>query len=622
MTTLGIVREVDINTASDDLNPIYYYRKVAHKKKLTLSSWAVLSNYSYKYKGNSSANIYSFQVSVNNYNPINIETYSSRKTGEVPNAKYEEDVMFMICMTVHWKDNPELLKQICLIDVETASDSRLITVVCENQTNLLKAFALCWKCLVLDIHIGFNDSQYDWPFIVEKAKKLGVLEWMFNHMSLKPMSLEKITKWQYQYNMINSLAYYLKECNLDNKVDLPIHCMNKYYERALKETNATMAKQMRKIAEYCIINALRMKVSNLLSASALREGILTSTISERMETESFPSAYVFPPIKGLENKRSVTGLDFASLYLSLIMTYNLSPIKLFYLENMLKHNNIPEEKGLYVKILEYLSSKQNEIKKHLVPLKERKEDMELVIGLMGKEYDSVCFDYSCFDAKQNALKVYMNTFYNTAGDSKSIFFLRELAKDVISAEQRNIKLVADFEYDEAYDNGNGISKEKYWSRIVQISMKEIGILCDEVNTFLREDNGSSYLKIAYKEVLFPVVFTGKKKYYSIRHESKPNFNKELFIRGVEIVDNSCTLHQIIKNILRKTVKDISQTNLNEIIKTAVWRSDKDNKSDLIPKPYLYQIPEPGERFKYVVVENNSLERVGDKMEYPEVARQL
>ncbi|CAG8732592.1 12355_t:CDS:1, partial [Funneliformis mosseae] len=40
--------------------------------------------------------------------------------------------------------------------------------------------------------------------------------------------------------------------------------------------------------------------------------------------------------------------------------------------------------------------------------------------------------------------VYMNTFYGTAGDSKSPFFLRALAGDVTSAGQRNIKLVADF----------------------------------------------------------------------------------------------------------------------------------------------------------------------------------
>src|ERR1700722_8355038 len=54
----------------------------------------------------------------------------------------------------------------------------------------------------------------------------------------------------------SSLAYYLRECNLDNKVDLPIHRMNKYYERASKKTNATMAKQMREVAKYCIIDAL------------------------------------------------------------------------------------------------------------------------------------------------------------------------------------------------------------------------------------------------------------------------------------------------------------------------------------------------------------------------------
>ncbi|RHZ77719.1 hypothetical protein Glove_174g60 [Diversispora epigaea] len=55
------------------------------------------------------------------------------------------------------------LKQIYRVDVE---DSRWITVVCENQTNILKAFALCWRALVPDIVISFNDSDYDWLFIV------------------------------------------------------------------------------------------------------------------------------------------------------------------------------------------------------------------------------------------------------------------------------------------------------------------------------------------------------------------------------------------------------------------------------------------------------------------------
>ena len=46
------------------------------------------------------------------------------------------------------------------------------------------------------------------------------------------------------------------------------------------------------------------------------------------------------------------------------------------------------------------------------------------------------------------------------------------------------------------------------------------------------------------------------------------------------------------------------------------------KKGLTPEPYLYEISEPGERFEYIVVKNDSSQRVGDKMEYPEVVRQL
>src|SRR4051794_27446545 len=112
--------------------------------------------------------------------------------------------------------------------------------------------------------------------------------------------------------------------------------------------------------------------------------------SQQTETGKYPGAYVFPPVKGLENRRPVTGLDFASLYLSLIITYNLSPDKIilsqehtgfqrnqklykieFLFNNNLQrawsiqHNNISKEKGLYTIVLEYLSGKRNEMKKRL-----------------------------------------------------------------------------------------------------------------------------------------------------------------------------------------------------------------------------------------------------------------
>ncbi|CAI2202102.1 15173_t:CDS:1, partial [Funneliformis geosporum] len=75
--------------------------------------------------------------------------------------------------------------------------------------------------------------------------------------------------------------------------------------------------------------AIKKKVSNLLGAEAWAQDILFSMKnSDQKASKKFPGAYVFPLERGLENKRPVTGLDFASLYPSIIMTYNLSPEKM------------------------------------------------------------------------------------------------------------------------------------------------------------------------------------------------------------------------------------------------------------------------------------------------------
>ncbi|CAI2191496.1 4852_t:CDS:2, partial [Funneliformis geosporum] len=67
-----------------------------------------------------------------------IET-QSRKLGEFAEVLDLNNNVFTIGMTLHWKDDPKSLKQICLIDVETEPDPRCITIICGNQENLLKA---------------------------------------------------------------------------------------------------------------------------------------------------------------------------------------------------------------------------------------------------------------------------------------------------------------------------------------------------------------------------------------------------------------------------------------------------------------------------------------------------
>ena len=106
----------------------------------------------------------------------------------------------MICMTIHWKNNSKPLKQICLVDIESAQDSNWITIVCGNEKNLLKAFALCWQVLAFDIELTFDGFKYNWLFVVERATQWKILDWMLTKMSVnsrKKATIDSILYWNY-----------------------------------------------------------------------------------------------------------------------------------------------------------------------------------------------------------------------------------------------------------------------------------------------------------------------------------------------------------------------------------------------------------------------------------------
>ncbi|PKK58841.1 DNA/RNA polymerase [Rhizophagus irregularis] len=482
----------------------------------------------------------------------------------------------------------------------------------------------------------------------------------------------------------SSFKFYLKLCGLESKADMPFNRLWNYYSEAKKGSSDITVRNMHEVANYCIIDALRyqelivkrnvindyrevasiayvslfdthyrangMKVRNLLGAYATKRNMLVSTICHKdKEKGKYPGAYVFPPIKGIENKRPVTGLDFVSLYFSLIMAYNLSPEKLILRREEAvnvheKGNELYEIKFPFNgRILNAWSVRHDNCseKKGLYPTKKRLEKLISTIEGKGKivpnasksKYDSLCFDYNCLNSKQFALKVYMNTFYGEAGNSNSPFFLRELAGGITSAGQYNIDLVAKFvtakgfgikygdtdslylTYPDKYYkkcdrdyNENKLSKEVYWSEMVKITMKVMDEFRNKVNAYLRIKNGTTYLKMAYEEVLFPVCFTGKKKYFGIGHEEI-----KIMWKAMDL-NNTRSIHKIVEDTFREA--SLKQWEFDQFIAMATWKPNKDNKCiqrfmGRIKEKYENKIPDPGERFSYVVMKG---ERYHDKNE--------
>lgn len=420
-------------------------------------------------------------------------------------------------------------------------------------------------------------------------------------------------------------------------------------------------------------------------------------------------------------KYPINGLDYNSLYPSLIMTYNLSPEYLildreykdeiskkgkkihnikfdYHYENYLGEKNTKyieawtvrhdeskqnSEFGLYPKILKDLFAQRAQMKKELFIYKEKKEHIESSQDnyLEDPEYKECVFMLKYCDTKQKALKVFMNTFYGELGNKNSPLFVLELAGAVTSSGQANLLLVKDYveklghkvyygDTDSLYIScpetyyleknkeyyTEQISKLQYNTDLVTITFKAIEDIKIKVNDYLYQNNGTKYLKMAYEEILWPCAFLSKKKYFGIPHENIPNFKPaDMFIRGLEVkkrgvseilkiicldimwesldLNNTKTLRELIIQKIKEIF--IKKWELKDFIQTGLWKPEKKNitlnEFAERMKEENKQIPEPGERFNYVIIKKYPYKydfkgrqiplKKADKMEYLETVIQ-
>src|SRR6266498_316813 len=240
----------------------------------------------------------------------------------------------------------------------------------------------------------------------------------------------------------------------------------------------------------------------------------------------------------------------------------------------------------------------------------------------------------------------MNTFYREAENLLSPIFLRELAYRTTTAGKYNLNLVAEFvskkgfgikygdtdslyltcpdryyeKCDEAFFREE-LFKEAYWTEMVKITMDVMRKLHDQVNAYLEIKSGTSYLKMAYEEVLFPICFAGKKKYFGVGHEDVVNFKpKILFMKRIDTVkqgksqllkfigekimreamdmNNTRSIHKIVEDTLREAWN--KDWDFNEFIVIGTWKPKKKNLCNNRFMEHMKKrnerIPDPSERF--------------------------
>jgi hypothetical protein len=324
---IRVLDKLDIISFNNDLNN--YHRVVSRTHEINLCNWNLLKDYTINrnsaYKSKYVLNIDIENVSAfneikyNDYNNIeelkinidsfrkdrmismsyDIEQYSSKFNPErpdlviLPSGKVKEDEIFNIGITYQFINNPNSFLNIGLVTKEADAHDDYITIICDNEKTILRAFGYLNTLLQPDYIMEFNGSEFDWINIYDKCCYYNIIQNVCEDLSIKKLSNydlkpENIFKYLYQQDHVkisadvpqknvrnlnlegyipfdlrvilmqlnpteqkSSLKFYLEMNNLPNKDDMPIPELFKIYER-------NDIKGMTDVVHYCYIDAFRL----------------------------------------------------------------------------------------------------------------------------------------------------------------------------------------------------------------------------------------------------------------------------------------------------------------------------------------------------------------------------
>ncbi|KAG2226707.1 hypothetical protein INT45_001054 [Circinella minor] len=497
-----------------------------------------------------------------------------------------------------------------------------------NEADLLQQ----WKDFVTevdpDVIIGYNTSNFDFPYLLNRAKHLGVTKFPFlgrvkgikteardTKFSSKAfgtrenktinlegrLQLDLLQAIQRDYKLrsytLNSVcAHFLGEQkedvhhsiitelqngNSETRRRLAVYCLKDAFlplrlmDKLMLLFNYTeMARVTGVPFNYILVRGQQIKVISQLFRRALEQDLVIPVVKSEVTEEQYEGATVIEPVKGYYDS-PITTLDFTSLYPSIMQAHNLCYTTLL-------SNDVIQNLGL-VKDVDYVVTPNNDLfvkstrRKGLLPeiladllaaRKRAKTDLK-------KEKDP--FKRAVLDGRQLALKISANSVYGFTGATVGKLPCLQISSSVTAyGRQMILKTREIVESHFSIQNGYKHNAEVIYGDTDSVMIKfGVDNLKDAMDlgregAKLVTEQFIRPINLDFEKVYFPYLLISKKRYAGLYWSNPDKFDK-LDAKGIETVrrDNCRLVSNVIQRCLDKLLIDRDVNGAQEFVKSTI-----------------------------------------------------
>ena len=501
---------------------------------------------------------------------------------------------------------------------------------------------MAWKDFVEkcdpDVMIGYNISNFDFPYLLDRAKHLKLLKFPYwsrlksvetkhrsTNFSSKQMGnrdteatntngriqldLLQLVQRDHQlrsYTLNSVCAQFLGEQKEDvhhtmitelfngtpdSRRRLAVYCLKDAYlpqrlmDKLMCLVNYTeMARVTGVPFNYLLSKGQQVKFISQLFRKALEQQLVIPNLRNEATEEQYEGATVIEPVRGYYDKPVAT-LDFASLYPSIIQAHNLCYTTLLNKSSVEKLNLKKDEDYIVTPNGDLFCT--SKVRKGLLT-----QILEELLGARKRAKKELAvetdpFKKAVLNGRQLALKISANSVYGLTGATVGKLPCLAIASSTTAYGRQMIEKTK-HEVETTYTIANGYSHDaqviygdtdSVMVKFGETDLKKVMELGEEAANFVSA-KFIKPIKLEFEKVYFPYLLINKKRYAGLYWTNPDKYDK-MDSKGIETVrrDNCRLVQIVIETVLRKILIDRDVQGAEDYVKETI-SSLLQNKIDL------------------------------------------